>query len=74
MGDGFKVNKVSYDYSAQLLGVAGSEGVRVFAHKSWDELARFEEGGETVDLKFTGEAKEIWGASGRDVRIWGLPA
>ena len=74
LGDGFKVNKVSYDYSAQLLGVAGSEGVRVFAHKSWDELARFEEGGETVDLKFTGEAKEIWGVSGRDVRIWGLPA
>ncbi|KAI0344146.1 nuclear matrix protein NMP200 [Trametopsis cervina] len=74
LGDGFKTHKVLYDYSAQLLGVAGSEGVRVFAHKTWEELVRFEEGGEVVDFVFSGDGKEIWGASGRDVRIWGLPA
>ncbi|KAI0793279.1 nuclear matrix protein NMP200 [Abortiporus biennis] len=74
LGDSFKVSKVSYDYSAQLLGVAGSEGLRVFAHKSWEELARFEEGGEISDFVFGQQGKEIWGASGRDVRIWGLPA
>lgn len=74
LGDGFKVNKVVYDYSAQLLSVAGNEGVRVFAHKSWEELVRFEEAGEVTDLVFGANGKEIWGTSGRDVRIWGLPA
>ncbi|CAL1696241.1 unnamed protein product [Somion occarium] len=74
LGDGFKVNKVSYDSSAQLLGVAGTEGLRVFAHKTWEELVRFEEGGETSTLAFGQDGKEIWGVSGRDVRIWGLPA
>ncbi|KAH7915146.1 nuclear matrix protein NMP200 [Hygrophoropsis aurantiaca] len=73
LGDAFKVNKVVYDYSAQYLGVAGNEGVRVFAHKSWDELVRFEEGGEVSDLVFGPQGKEIWGTSGREVRIWGLP-
>ncbi|KAI0080040.1 nuclear matrix protein NMP200 [Panus rudis PR-1116 ss-1] len=73
LGEGFKVSKVSYDYSALLLGVAGNEGVRVFAHKTWEELVRFEEGGETSDLVFGEQGKEIWAASGRDVRIWGLP-
>lgn len=74
LGDNFKVNKVLYDYSAQFLGVAGNEGVRVFAHKSWEELARFEEGGEVSDFVFGPHSKEIWGASGREVRIWGLEA
>lgn len=74
LGDQFKVNKVVYDYSAQLLGVAGSEGARVYAHKSWEELVRFEEGGEVSDIVFGDQGKEIWGISGRDVRIWGLPA
>ncbi|KAI0706063.1 WD40-repeat-containing domain protein [Cytidiella melzeri] len=74
LGDAFKTHKVVYDYSATLLGVAGSEGVRVFAHKTWEELVRFEEAGEVVDLAFGADGKEIWGVSGRDVRIWGLPA
>ncbi|KAI0274880.1 WD40 repeat-like protein [Gloeopeniophorella convolvens] len=72
LGDGFKVNSVVYDYSAQLLGVAGNEGARVYAHKTWEELAHFEEGGEVSDITFGAESKEIWGASGREVRIWGL--
>lgn len=74
LGEGFKTNKVLYDFSAQLLGVAGNEGVRVFAHKSWEELVRFEEAGDVVDLAYGHNGKEIWGTSGRDVRIWGLPA
>lgn len=74
LGDGFKTHKVLYDYSARMLSVAGSDGVRVFAHKSWEELVRFEEAGDVIDLVYGVEGKEIWGASGRDVRIWGLPA
>lgn len=74
LGEGFKTHKVLYDYSAQLLGIAGSEGLRVFAHKTWEELARFEEAGDVVDMVYGTHGKEIWGVSGRDVRIWGLPA
>lgn len=72
LGDSFKVNKVLCDFSAQLLGVAGSEGIRVFAHKTWEELVKFEEAGEVVDLAFGAGGKEIWGVGGREVRIWGL--
>ncbi|GJE85903.1 pre-mRNA-processing factor 19 [Phanerochaete sordida] len=71
LGDGFKTSKVVYDYSAAFLGVAGSEGVRVFAHKTWEELVRFEEAADVVDLVWGAGGKEIWGVSGRDVRIWG---
>ncbi|KAI0757339.1 WD40 repeat-like protein [Daedaleopsis nitida] len=71
LGDAFKVNKVVYDYSANFLAVGGSEGLRVFAHKSWEELARFEEGGEVSDVVFGADGKEIWGVTGREVRIWG---
>ena len=71
LGDDFKVNKVLYDYSAQFLGVAGSQGARVFANKSWEELLRLDEGGEVSDIVFGGLGQEIWGATGREVRIWG---
>ncbi|EMD41571.1 hypothetical protein CERSUDRAFT_79179 [Gelatoporia subvermispora B] len=73
LGENFKVNKVLYDVSAQLLGVAGSEGVRVFAHKTWEELVNLQEAGDVVDIAWGHEGKELWGASGRDVRIWGVP-
>ncbi|KAJ7630539.1 WD40-repeat-containing domain protein [Roridomyces roridus] len=71
LGESFKVNKVAYDTSAQFLGVAGSQGARVFAHKSWEELSRLEEGGEISDFVFGVQGREIWGATGREVRIWG---
>ncbi|KAF9642401.1 WD40 repeat-like protein [Thelephora ganbajun] len=74
LGDSFKVNEVLDDYSAQLLGVMGNEGARIYAHRSWEELIRFEEGGEVVDLAYGEQGQEIWGVSGRDVRIWGLSA
>lgn len=74
LGDGFKINKVAYDLSAQFLAVAGSDGARIYAHKTWDELARFEEGGEVSDIAFGVHSKEIWGVTGREVRAWGAPA
>ncbi|CDO75875.1 hypothetical protein BN946_scf184672.g8 [Trametes cinnabarina] len=71
LGESFKVNRVAYDVSAGFLGVAGNEGLRVFAHKSWEELVRFEDGGEVTDFVFGEAGKEIWGVTGREVRIWG---
>ncbi|KAG1864644.1 nuclear matrix protein NMP200 [Suillus subalutaceus] len=65
---------ISLGEGAQYLGVAGSEGIHVFAHKSWDELVRFEEAGDVSDIVFGEQGKEIWATSGREVRIWGLPA
>ncbi|TEB35129.1 nuclear matrix protein NMP200 [Coprinellus micaceus] len=58
LGDDFKINK----------------GARVFANKSWEELVRLEEGGEVSDLAWGEQGKEIWGATGREVRIWGIAA
>jgi pre-mRNA-processing factor 19 len=72
VGDGSaKINKVKYDYSAKMFGVAASDGVRVYAHKTWEELVHFQEGGEVTDFAFGELGKEIWGASGREVRVWG---
>lgn len=73
LGDDFKVNRVLYDTSAQFLGVAGNLGARIFAHKTWEELLKLEEGGEVTDIVFGEQGREIWGATGREVRIWGLP-
>ncbi|KAE9409308.1 Prp19-domain-containing protein [Gymnopus androsaceus JB14] len=74
LGDDFKVNKVIYDVSAQFLGIAGNLGGRVYMNKSWEELVRFEEGGEMNDFVFGEMGKELWGVTGREVRIWSLPA
>lgn len=71
LGDNFKINKVAYDVSAQYFGVAGNEGGRVYAHKTWEELVQFEEGGEMSDIAFGELGKEVWGVTGREVRIWG---
>jgi len=73
LGDTFKINKVVYDYSASFFGVAGNGGVRLFAHKSWEELARFEDASDVTDLVFGSQGKELWATSGREVRIWGVP-
>lgn len=73
LGDAFKVNRVIYDYSANFFGVAGSGGVRLFAHKTWEELVRFEEASDVTDLVFGDQGKELWATSGREVRIWGVP-
>ncbi|KIK70432.1 hypothetical protein GYMLUDRAFT_65663 [Collybiopsis luxurians FD-317 M1] len=74
LGDDFKINKVVYDVSAQYLGVAGNLGGRVFMNKTWEELVRFEEGGEMNDFVYGDMGKELWGVTGREVRIWSLPS
>ncbi|KAF8523073.1 WD40-repeat-containing domain protein [Hysterangium stoloniferum] len=71
LGEGFKLNKVVYDPSAQFLGVAGSGGATIFAHKSWDVVAKFNEGDDVSDLAFSQDGREIWGVSGRELKIWG---
>ena len=73
LGENFKINNVVYDVSAQFFGISGSEGGRVYAHKTWEELVRFEEGGEMTSIAFGLEGKKVWGTTGREVRIWGLP-
>ena len=73
LGDDFKISNVLYDPSAQFLGVAGNQGVRIFANKTWEELLRLEEGVEISDFAFGELGKELWDAGGREVRIWSLP-
>lgn len=73
LGDDFKINKVLYDVSAQFFGVAGNQGARIFAHKTWEELLRLEDG-EVSDFAFGELGKQIWGATGREVRIWSVTA
>ena len=73
LGDSFKIKKLVYDVSAQFFGVAGNEGGRVYAHKTWEELVRFEEGGEMTDIAFGNLGLEVWGTTGREVRVWGSP-
>ena len=69
LGDDFKIHKALYDSSAQFLGVAGNQGVKIFAHKTWDEIVQLDDG-EVSDFAFGKLGKEIWGASGREVKIW----
>ncbi|KAI6133309.1 nuclear matrix protein NMP200 [Pisolithus croceorrhizus] len=73
LGESFKVSKVLYDWSAHYLGVAGNEGVRLYAHKTWEELIRFDDVADVTDIVFGEEGREIWATSGREVRIWGVP-
>jgi pre-mRNA-processing factor 19 len=73
LGDDFKINKVQYDPSAQFLGVAGNQGVKMFAHKTWETLLTFEQGAEVSDFAFGELGKEFWDVGGREVRIWSLP-
>lgn len=73
LGDDFHISRVAFDTSAQFLGVSGSQGARIFAHKTWEELLRCEQGGEMSDFAFGHLGKEIWGTTGREVRIWSLP-
>ncbi|KAF9519599.1 hypothetical protein BS47DRAFT_1370636 [Hydnum rufescens UP504] len=65
----YKINKVRYDASSQFLGVSGPD-LRIFAHKTWEELIKLEGGGEIVDFAFGREAHNIWAAVGREVKIW----
>jgi pre-mRNA-processing factor 19 len=74
-GEGYKVKHVKYDLTGQYIGVAGSTDLRVVSNKSWDVLVKFEAPMGTkdgfTDFAFGNEVKDIWGAAGREVRIWG---
>jgi pre-mRNA-processing factor 19 len=74
LGAGFGVSAVGYDASAKMLAVSGAGGLRVFAHKTWEPLAAFEEGGAVADFAWGALGQELWGATGREVRIWSAPA
>lgn len=73
LGESFEVSRVRYDWGAQYFAVSGNEGVRVFAHKTWQELARFDDVDQVTDVVFGERGKEIWATSRREVKIWGLP-
>ena len=74
-GAAYKINRIKYDLSAQFIGVAGTTDLRVISNKSWETIAKLEvpagskEG--VTDFAFGKEVKEIWSASGREVRLWG---
>ena len=68
LGD-FTINKVSYDPSAQFLGVAGSGGTHVFAHKSWETIVQLGDSAVS-DIAWGTSGREIWNAQGREVHIW----
>ena len=72
LGEGFQVNSVRYDAGSSLfLGVAGNEGLRVFRHKTWEEVVRLDTGGLALSgLDWNADATQLWAAGGREVRMW----
>jgi pre-mRNA-processing factor 19 len=57
LGAGFGVLGVGYDPNAKLLGISGTGGLRVFAHKTWEQIVSFEEGGAVADFAWGGLGK-----------------
>lgn len=69
--DSFKINKLQYDFSAHYLAVAGSEGIKVLLHKTFEEVLNIEDAGDVMDATFAGSnGMELWGVGPREVRIW----
>ncbi|OBZ79228.1 Pre-mRNA-processing factor 19 [Grifola frondosa] len=73
LGEGFKVNKVRYDTSALLLVWRAARACGC-SRTSPGGAGAVQEGGEVTDFVYGEQGREIWGATGREVRIWGLPA
>jgi pre-mRNA-processing factor 19 len=73
LGSGFKINSVKYDTGSSLfIGVAGNEGIRVFRHKTWEEIVRLDTDGLSMsDLDWNADATQLWATGGREVRMWG---
>lgn len=70
--DSFKINKLQYDWSSHYLAVAGSEGIKVLLHKTFEEILSLEDAGDVADVTFAGaNGTELWGVGGREVHIWG---
>jgi len=76
LGEGFQVNSVKYDTGSSLfLGVAGNEGMRIFRHKTWEELVHLNTGGLALScVDWNSDATQLWAVGGREVRMWGPPA
>ena len=72
LGEGFKLHKVTYDYSAQFLGVGGAAGARVFLPNKTKEEVWRHDGDAIATLTFGQLGKSIWAASGREVKVWGV--
>ncbi|KAH7107476.1 nuclear matrix protein NMP200 [Auriculariales sp. MPI-PUGE-AT-0066] len=68
LGD-MTINKVSYDPSAQFLGVAGSNGTHLFAHKTWEPIVQLGDSAVS-DIAWGTLGKELWTVHGREVQIW----
>jgi len=70
LGEGFGVRQVTYDKGALFFGVSGAGGARVYAHKSWDQILSL--GDEDFShISFSSLGQQVWGVSGREVRVWG---
>ncbi|EUC65573.1 nuclear matrix protein [Rhizoctonia solani AG-3 Rhs1AP] len=70
--ESFKINKLTYDTSAHYLAVAGSEGVKVLLHKTFEEVLSLDDAGDVMDAAFAGvNGLELWGVGPREVKIWG---
>ncbi|CCO27884.1 pre-mRNA-processing factor 19 [Rhizoctonia solani AG-1 IB] len=70
--DSFKINKLTYDSSAHYLAVAGSEGIKVLLHKTFEEVLSIDDAGDVMDAAFAGaNGLELWGVGPREVKIWG---
>jgi pre-mRNA-processing factor 19 len=72
LGEGFKLHKVTYDYSAQFLGVGGAAGARIFLPNKTKEEVWRHDGDAIADLTFGPLGKSVWAASRREVKVWGV--
>ena len=72
LGEGFKLHKVTYDYSAQFLGVGGAAGAKIFLPNKTKEEVWRHDGDAITGLAFGQLGKSIWATSGREVKVWGV--
>jgi pre-mRNA-processing factor 19 len=72
LGEGFRLRKVTYDYSAQFLGIGGAAGARIFLPNKTKEEVWRHDGDAIADLTFGHAGKSFWAVSGRAVKVWGV--
>jgi pre-mRNA-processing factor 19 len=71
LGENFKLHSLLFDYSAAWLGAAGGAGLKLFAPNKTKELL-WSTDGEVTSLCFGALGQTVWGAGGREVRVWGV--
>ena len=70
----FKIHKIKYDPGSGLyIAIAGNEGIKIYRHKSWDEIIHlpFDEGVDVLGVDWSLDGRQLWGAGHRTVRGWG---